>query len=139
MGIDEHLHSSSQLVLFGLPRPSVDTQVDSIMQPGVFNTCVLWVYVIVWMRVCMCSAVHGLSRKPHCSIFDLIFRDDRQAPVRSSQYSLQYLISVRTPRQFPSVLPPVRIPFLSSSKCCAVLCCASILQYLISRQSKARQ
>ena len=28
MGIDDHLHSSSQLVLSGLPHPSVDIQVE---------------------------------------------------------------------------------------------------------------
>jgi hypothetical protein len=82
MGIDDHLHSSSQLVLSGLPRPSVDIQVDSIMQHGAFNTCVRWVYVIVWMRAC--SAIHGLSRKLHCSIFNVHVRVDRQAPVRCS-------------------------------------------------------
>jgi hypothetical protein len=120
MGIDDHLHSSSQLVLFGLPRPSVDTQVDSIMQPGVFNPSVLWVYVIVWMPVY--SSVHELSRKRHCSIFDLLFRGDRQVPDGSSQYTLQYLMSVRTPQQFSSILPQARISLLSSSKCIAVLC-----------------
>jgi hypothetical protein len=55
MGIDDHLHSSSQLVLFGLPRPSVDIQVDSIMQPGVSNTlCALGLCDSVDARVQGC-------------------------------------------------------------------------------------
>ncbi len=137
MGIDDHLHSSSQLVRFGLSRPSVVIQVDSITQPGVFNPCVPWVYVIVRRRAC--SAVHGLSRLPQCSIIDLLFRGDRQVPDSPSQYSLQYLISVKYPREFSNILPQVRISFLSSSKCYAVPYFHTPSSLAKAKQSKAEQ
>jgi hypothetical protein len=82
MGIDDHLHSSSQLVLSGLPHPSVDIQVEFDNATRCLQYLCALVYVIVWMR--MCSAIHGLSRKLHCSIFDLLVRIDRQVPVRSA-------------------------------------------------------
>jgi hypothetical protein len=114
------------------PTPLLIFRLNSIMQPGAFNTCVHWVYVIVWMR--MCSAIHGLSRKLHCSTFDLLVRIDRQVPDRSPS-TLFSLMSVRTPGQFSSVLPQVCISFLSSSKCC----CASILPHLSTQQSKDKE
>jgi hypothetical protein len=111
------------------PTPLLIFRLNSIMQPGAFNTCVHWVYVIVWMR--MCSPVHGLSRMLHCSLFDVLVRIDRQVPDRSPS-TLFSLMSVRTPGQFSSVLPQVRI--LSSRQASA----AVLPYYLISRHSKAK-
>ena len=110
------------------PTPLLIFRLNSIMQPGAFNTCVHWVYVIVWMR--MCSAIHGLSRKLHCSTFDLLIRIDRQVPDRSPSTLQSH--ECENSWAILECTSPSTYSFLSSSKCC----CASIPPHLLTHQSK---